>query len=235
MEFVFNRAAAVDAANLLPPVPPALDPRRDDMDIENNNEDVEILNERGFDRFVRHHRRLRRAQMFLGNAGYIGGNGNNDGDNQEQQQLREVEVEYMKGLLQILLTDVTLTAPPQCSFNRSILSPISPTRPILLPNMSMRCSTSTSSGPIAITINCAHIKDEDGRLPLHLAVERGLSLSEGLKEIIDANINGLLEPDGITGFYPFALAQDNLNASYSLLLQNPAVIENILRERNKGK
>ena len=82
--------------------------------------------------------------------------------------------------------------------------------------------------PTTITINCAQIKDRNGRLPLHLAIEGGMTLDD-LQDIILANMNALLEPDGLTGFYPFTLARDDINASYSLLLQNPAVMENVVK------
>ena len=79
------------------------------------------------------------------------------------------------------------------------------------------------------TYNCAHLKDEDGRLPLHLAAEMGVVESEGLREIIDANVDAVQEPDGLTGLFPFALARGDLNTCFSVLLQNPAVMDDVTR------
>mmetsp|Transcript_10244 Transcript_10244/g.15381 ORF Transcript_10244/g.15381 Transcript_10244/m.15381 type:complete len:637 (-) Transcript_10244:212-2122(-) len=173
----------------------------------------------------------------------------------EQHHLRVVEKCYIKGLLDVFLVSETKTIAPQRSPSQRILindtndgkNQAAPSTSTFLPrwsaSMPLRAHPdhpprslsaptmvrSISSTPTTITMNCAQMKDSDGRLPLHLATELGMSLDNGLEDIIHANMNALLEPDGFTGFYPFALARDDVNVSYSLLLQNPAVMENVVK------
>jgi ankyrin repeat protein len=79
--------------------------------------------------------------------------------------------------------------------------------------------------------NAAFVRDHDNRLPIHHAVERGMSWSNGLKDIVDANPTAVSEIDCKTCLYPFLSAAISsgggvisccdLNSLYSLLQMNP--------------
>jgi len=76
-------------------------------------------------------------------------------------------------------------------------------------------------------VQCAQVKSHDGRLALHFAAERGLSSSDGLKDIWNAFPDAVLEPDGATGLFPFALTstRSDLNTTFEILIRNPAVMD----------
>ena len=148
----------------------------------------------------------------------------------------------MKELLQIFLKDVTkVTKSPPPRRSNSLQSVSNQytgpgsyqpfgrhhSVPDSIPIMDHH--THSTIEPNKITINCAQLPNQDGRLPLHLAIERGLSVEEGLEEIIQANRDALEERDGFTGFYPFVLARNNMDLCYSLLSQYPAVTGNLLK------
>mmetsp|Transcript_18436 Transcript_18436/g.22574 ORF Transcript_18436/g.22574 Transcript_18436/m.22574 type:complete len:729 (-) Transcript_18436:176-2362(-) len=84
----------------------------------------------------------------------------------------------------------------------------------------------------ATSENCAQMKDRYGSLPLHFAVERAMTMEQGLEDIIKANRDAVTLPDGCTGIYPFALARNNLDVSFELLRDNPGVMGNILQDMN---
>jgi len=115
----------------------------------------------------------------------------------DQIQERMIEQQYFESILKILLSDVP--------------------RPF-------------GKLPTDMT-NCARIKDRNGRLPLHYACEQGLSIaasvSGGLKDIINAHPEAVLEPDGLTDLFPFALVlmHNDLDTAYEILLRNPAVMD----------
>jgi hypothetical protein len=71
-------------------------------------------------------------------------------------------------------------------------------------------------------------RDGKGRLPLHMACERGMRWSGGVKQVVDANIFALEEVDNKIGLLPFALAATSracdLNTVYQLLRYNPGII-----------
>ncbi len=82
--------------------------------------------------------------------------------------------------------------------------------------------------------NAALVRDRDNRLPIHHAVERGISWSNGLKDIVDANPAAVSEIDCKICFYPFvsaAVSGDggisccDLNSIYLLLQTNPESIK----------
>ena len=55
--------------------------------------------------------------------------------------------------------------------------------------------------------DCIRIRDIEGRLPLHVALDYGLTWHEGVKDIVDAGQdNPCTERDPQTGLYAFALA-----------------------------
>ncbi len=54
--------------------------------------------------------------------------------------------------------------------------------------------------------DCLFVKDKKGRLPIHIAAQRGLKWEDGMKDIVEANFVGLAHGDDETGLYPFALA-----------------------------
>jgi len=76
-------------------------------------------------------------------------------------------------------------------------------------------------------VQCAQVKSHDGRLALHFASERGLSSSDGLKDIWNAFPDAVLEPDGATALFPFALTSTrcDLNTTFEILIRNPAVMD----------
>jgi len=50
------------------------------------------------------------------------------------------------------------------------------------------------------------IRDNQNRLPIHVALEAGLEWSFALVSILNANISHLKDKDPVSGFYPYALA-----------------------------
>ena len=50
------------------------------------------------------------------------------------------------------------------------------------------------------------LRDENNRLPIHIALESGMQWSAGLVSLMNATISNLKEKDPVTGLYPFALA-----------------------------
>jgi hypothetical protein len=54
--------------------------------------------------------------------------------------------------------------------------------------------------------NCMFIKDDHGRLPIHIVSEHGLTWNDGMKYIVGANLAATRCVDEVTGLYPFALA-----------------------------
>ena len=73
------------------------------------------------------------------------------------------------------------------------------------------------------------IRDDDGRLPIHIAVEKGLEWNNGMQELVEIDSSTLLEKDPLTGLYPFmSIASGesaDLNLVTHLLLENPAAID----------
>ncbi len=51
-----------------------------------------------------------------------------------------------------------------------------------------------------------YLRDQKGRLPVHVALETGMKWSVSLISIMHANSNHLSDIDPVTGFYPFVLA-----------------------------
>jgi hypothetical protein len=74
--------------------------------------------------------------------------------------------------------------------------------------------------------NAAAVKDHNGRLCIHFACELGLTYEDGLSKIINAHHQGLTEPDGSTGLFPFALAASSgdLEVTFKVLLEDPSVM-----------
>jgi len=72
--------------------------------------------------------------------------------------------------------------------------------------------------------NLAHMKDKDGRLPLHYAAAR--SVYEAVACILEANPKAAVIRDPVTGLYPFMLAGSNENtaATFELLLSDPNLV-----------
>jgi hypothetical protein len=72
--------------------------------------------------------------------------------------------------------------------------------------------------------NLAHMKDKDGRLPLHYAAARGIY--ETVACILEANPKAAVIRDPVTGLYPFMLAGSNGNAAaaFDLLLADPNLV-----------
>jgi len=70
----------------------------------------------------------------------------------------------------------------------------------------------------------AHLKDKDGRLPLHYAATR--SVYETVACILEANPKAAVIRDPVTGLYPFMLAGSNENtaAAFELLLSDPNLV-----------
>jgi len=72
------------------------------------------------------------------------------------------------------------------------------------------------------------VRDERNRLPIHLALEKGLKWSTELVAIMNANMLHLNEKDPATGYYPFALAAEgrsDLRTINHLLRMHPDQIE----------
>jgi hypothetical protein len=74
-------------------------------------------------------------------------------------------------------------------------------------------------------VNCVKIKDNRGMLPLHFAAERGMTLKQGFKDILNAYPEGISKD--VDGFFPFmyaASANASLNIVYQLLRECPETI-----------
>lgn len=78
------------------------------------------------------------------------------------------------------------------------------------------------------------IRDREGRLPIHIAIERSLAWNNGLKELAETDSSTLLEPDPINGLQPFAsiaskkeTSPSHLSLIMNLILANPAVIPRV--------
>eukprot|EP00592_Proboscia_alata_P015594 CAMPEP_0194394544 /NCGR_PEP_ID=MMETSP0174-20130528/123911_1 /TAXON_ID=216777 /ORGANISM="Proboscia alata, Strain PI-D3" /LENGTH=450 /DNA_ID=CAMNT_0039190353 /DNA_START=211 /DNA_END=1563 /DNA_ORIENTATION=+ len=73
----------------------------------------------------------------------------------------------------------------------------------------------------------ASVRDGKNRLPLHIACEKGLRWSCGLKNIVEANVFALEEFDDREELLPFALSascpSSDLNTVYQLLRHNPGI------------
>lgn len=73
------------------------------------------------------------------------------------------------------------------------------------------------------------IPDNQGRYPLHHAVETGLPWSKGTQDILKQNYDVLQEIDTLSGFYPFMAAsvenKCSLSGVYELLRSSPHVIK----------
>ena len=156
-------------------------------------------------------------------------------NNEDERQLQEVEFQYMNKLLKVLTSNVVSTVVHRQPKRRNI-------RRIQSYNEEVERNVTVSSGvsavgmnstPASTSLNCAHVHDYNGRLPLHFAIERGITLSTGLREIMNANLDALFEPDGNTRVYPFALARHDVNLSYSLLKEFPAVMKSVIKEMQK--
>ncbi len=69
------------------------------------------------------------------------------------------------------------------------------------------------------------VKDEDGRLPIHIAAEVGLGWNDGLKEIVEANLSSIECVDAVTGLLPFTLCaigeRNDLQSVFELLRRFP--------------
>lgn len=89
---------------------------------------------------------------------------------------------------------------------------------------------------IDLVHNSATVREQSiksNRLPIHLAVERGVKWHQGLKDIIDAYPAAIYEADPKTGLYPAALAAAssvvgdmthcNLDSIYELMQHSPSM------------
>ena len=90
-----------------------------------------------------------------------------------------------------------------------------------------------------ITAFCPHasiIRDKSNRLPIHLALERGMKTSIGLSSLMSANLQQLGEMDPVTKFCPSALAAlspaCDVNTIYQLIRAHPNHAE-VVGKKNK--
>jgi len=90
------------------------------------------------------------------------------------------------------------------------------------------------------------IRDKQGRLPIHVAMEKRLDWNNGLKELVEADAATLLEQDPTTGLYPFMTISVGESADLSMILtvmsQNPIVFDfcrfhagETIQQRNRKK
>lgn len=85
------------------------------------------------------------------------------------------------------------------------------------------------------------IRDENGRLPIHVAIERGLKWENGLKELAKIDSTALLESDPLTGLFPHAIMavgkSADLNLAFNLLMMNPFVLKryNVTKSRKQTR
>jgi hypothetical protein len=75
-------------------------------------------------------------------------------------------------------------------------------------------------------------RDYNGRLPLHLALSKGLTWHTGIRDIIFSSPGVLDQKDPDSGLIPFLQAASgdycDLSAVYSILSEDPAVIGNLI-------
>ena len=73
------------------------------------------------------------------------------------------------------------------------------------------------------------LRDESNRLPIHVALQKGLQWSDGLVSIMNANISHLIEKDPVSGCHPFVLAAEeprcDLSTFYYMMMMHPGQIE----------
>jgi hypothetical protein len=74
-------------------------------------------------------------------------------------------------------------------------------------------------------------RNQNGDLPIHIAIRDRMVWEEGLEEIVKANSDVLSVPDNQTNLYPFLLAGTSgghvaVNTTYQLLLANPHLVKN---------
>lgn len=72
-------------------------------------------------------------------------------------------------------------------------------------------------------------KGGDGRLPIHHAVAPGCTCLGNVIYVFNANPKGASVGDPATSLYPFMLAasNDDINASYELLLADPSLVHDM--------
>ena len=93
-----------------------------------------------------------------------------------------------------------------------------------------------STAPIIVVLaqinpNAVKERDNDGRLPLHFALEAGKTWDEGIYNLIKFNPQSLREKDPVTHLYPFMLAATNDFLSLSITAQ----ADSISRSRVKAR
>jgi hypothetical protein len=92
---------------------------------------------------------------------------------------------------------------------------------------------SNSKSKSVSTLKQCWIRDDKGRLPIHVAIKNGLNWENGLKELITFDLDTLLEADPTTGLQPVFMIACGKDKTYDLklmmkvLLTNPAVLQNI--------
>lgn len=89
---------------------------------------------------------------------------------------------------------------------------------------------------LILHFDCTTTRDHEDKLPLHVAAERGLKWTEGLKEILESNLSALKENDRQTNLPPFILAAtannsytQDLSSIFELLRHNPESISQIYK------
>eukprot|EP00984_Skeletonema_dohrnii_P030579 scaffold22177_cov90-Skeletonema_dohrnii-CCMP3373.AAC.1 len=104
-----------------------------------------------------------------------------------------------------------------CKWNVGASDNVSEDAIIVSPSLHIKLTLDASS-------NLAHMKDKDGRLPLHYAAARGVY--ETVACILEANPKAAVIRDPVTGLYPFMLAGSNENtaAAFELLLSDPNLV-----------
>ena len=82
-----------------------------------------------------------------------------------------------------------------------------------------------------------HTVDNDGRLPLHYATASSTASVEVIMEVFGKYKDGASIPDPMTGLFPFQLAaaSDNVEASFSLLLENPCLVSTGIEVNDKKR
>lgn len=71
----------------------------------------------------------------------------------------------------------------------------------------------------------ASVVDQNGRLPLHIAIENGLEYYANVKPLVEVYVDGLVKRHPRYGLFPFMLAAafNEIDAIYGLLLKDPSV------------
>lgn len=102
----------------------------------------------------------------------------------------------------------------------------------------------SSSQPSVIDIlleakpEAASIPDNQGRLPLHLAISSGKTWSQGVKAILKANPDTLTSPDPTTGLQPFLQAASSSNPDLGTILEllkkDPSMAKEAITRRGSG-